>query len=419
MAGQLLPITALLVSTFLMLAGGGLAGLVLPMRAALEGWSPTTIGWIGTGYAIAFTAGCIIVPRLVRRVGHVRVFATLLTLLSMSLLLQALVVSPGAWVIFRGIAGFSLAGAYMVIESWLNERVTNETRGTVFSIYMIVSMMGIVGGQYILPFGDVAGPTLFMIAALIYASAVIPTALSSAQSPQPLTQVELDLRGLFAKSPAAVVGAAIAGIIAGGWNSLSAVYGGAIGLSTFQVATMLASTMIGGAIFQYPLGRVSDRVDRRYVMVFAGIVGVVISLAMIGIQHQTPAVVFTLMFLFGSVLYPIYALNVAHANDYASPDEFVKISSGLLIVYGVGSMAGPQITGRMMDGVGPRGFFITMAIAYAAYAGYAFWRSLRRTAVAPTDRTEFQSQTVARMNTPETYRLQPQSEPEEQAPAEP
>jgi MFS family permease len=410
MAGQLLPITALLVSTFLMLAGGGLAGLLLPLRAGLEGWTPTTIGWIGTGYALAFTSGCIVVPLLVRRVGHVRVFATLLTGLSMSLLLQALVINPILWTLFRGIAGFSLAGGYMVVESWLNERVTNETRGKVFSVYMIVSMVGTMVGQYVLPFGNVRGPNLFIIAALIYASAVIPTALSAAQSPQPLTQVRLDLRGLFAKSPAAAVGTLISGIIAGGWNYLAPVYGGAIGLSTFQVATMLASAMIGGAVFQYPLGRASDRVDRRYVMSFAGLVGLAISLAMITFQHEPPAVIFGLMFLFGSVLYPIYSLNVAHANDFASPNEFVKVSSGLLIVYGIGSMAGPQIAGRMMDGFGPRGFFTTMAIAYSAYAAYSFWRSLRRPPVAPEERSDFKAQAAAVPHTPETYRLHGEGE---------
>lgn len=408
MAGQLLPITALLVSTFLMLVGGGLAGFVLPLRAAFEGWSPTTIGWIGTGYSIAFTGGCIVVPRLVKRVGHVRVFATLLTLLSMSLLLQALVVDPVAWALFRGIAGFSLAGAYMVIESWLNESVTNDNRGRVFSIYMIVTMVGMMGGQYILPLGSVDGPNLFMIAALIYASAVIPTALSSAQSPQPLAQVDLDLRGLFTRSPAAAVGTLLAGVIAGAWNFLAPVYGGEIGLSTFHVATMLASVMIGGAVFQYPLGRASDRIDRRHVMTFAGLVGLAISLVMMTIHNQPPVVIFALMFLFGSVLYPIYSLNVAHANDFASPHEFVSISSGLLIIYGVGSMIGPQVAGRMMDGVGPSGFFATMAMSYAAYAAYSFWRSLRRPPIAPEERPDFRAQAVARLHTPESYKLNAQ-----------
>ena len=200
-----------------------------------------------------------------------------------------------------------------------------------------------------------------MIGALIYAGALVPTGLSNAQSPRPLTQVSLDLPGLYRKSPAALIGSLLAGIIAGAWNFLSAIYGREIGLSTFGIATMIASSMIGGAIFQYPIGRISDFVDRRYVMVVAGIGGVAISLTMIMVQPTTPWVIYTLMFVFGTVLFPIYSLNVAHANDFAEPSEFVKISSGLLIVYGVGSMIGPQIAGRLMDLNGPSGFFVTMA----------------------------------------------------------
>ena len=407
---QLLPITALLSSTFLMLTAGGLAGILLPLRAGMEGWSPTTIGWLGTGYALAFTGGCIIVPRLVRRVGHVRVFAVLLTLLSMSMLFHGLIINPWAWTLFRALAGFSLAGSYMVIESWLNERVTNSTRGMVFSVYMIVSMIGLLVGQYILPFGDPATQALFMIGALIYAGALVPTGLSNAQSPRPLTQVSLDLPGLYRKSPAALIGSLLAGIIAGAWNFLSAVYGRDIGLSTFGIATMIASSMIGGAIFQYPIGRISDFVDRRYVMVVAGIGGVALSLAMIMIQPTTPWVIYALMFAFGTVLFPIYSLNVAHANDFAEPSEFVKISSGLLIVYGVGSMIGPQIAGRLMDLNGPSGFFVTMAVSYAAYGSYAFWRSLRRASQAPSARPEFAIRPHDRPQTPETFQLHPLSE---------
>ncbi|RCS23266.1 MFS transporter [Phyllobacterium salinisoli] len=411
MAGHLLSIAALLFSTFLMLVAGGLAGILLPLRAGLEGWTPTTIGWIGTTYALAFTAGCLVVPRLVLRVGHVRVFSVLLTLLSMSLLLHSLVTQPVAWMMFRAIAGFSLAGGYMIVESWLHERVTNETRGMVFSIYMIVSMVGLLVGQYILPFGNPATQTLFIICALIYASALIPTALSNAQSPKPLTQVSLDLKGLYRRSPAAVVGSLIAGIIAGSWNFLAAVYGEEIGLSTLGIATMLASAMIGGAIFQYPLGRASDFVDRRYVMVLAGVIGLVLSSAMVFINPGTGWPVYLMMFLFGSVLYPIYSLNTAHANDSADPSEFVEVSSGLLIVYGIGSMTGPQVAGRLMDSFGPSGFFVTMAICFTAYGAHAFWRIQRRSlSIAADQKTEFQFHSPEKQQTPETLQFNPRSD---------
>ncbi|MDR6431455.1 MFS transporter [Brucella pseudogrignonensis] len=411
MAGQLLPIAALLASTFLMLLAGGLAGILLPIRGGLEGWSTTTIGWMGTSYALAFTIGCIVIPHLVKRVGHVRVFSALLTLLSIALLLHSLIVSPYAWMIFRGIAGFSLAGSYMIIESWLNERVTNETRGRVFSIYMIITMLGLMCGQYILPFGDATTQTLFIICAIIYASALLPTALSSAQSPNPLTQVQLDLKGLYRRSPAAAVGSLIAGIVAGTWSFLAAIYGGMNGLSTFGIATMLACAMIGGVIFQYPLGRASDVVDRRYVMVIAGAIGFIISMIMILIHPTSAYALYGMMFLFGSVIYPIYSLNVAHANDYADASEFVKVSSGLLIIYGAGSVIGPALSGPLMDLLGASGFFVTMAVAYAVYGLHALWRIRRYERPAVSDqKTEFKIYTPDGQPTPETMQLDPRSE---------
>lgn len=410
MPAHILPLAALLLSTFIMIMGAGLSGILLPIRASLEGWTPTTIGWIGTTYAICFTAGCIITPRLVLRVGHVRVYAVLMSVLSMSMLLHALFINPYAWMVIRGLAGFAVAGSYMVIESWLNERVTNENRGMIFSIYMIASMSGLIAGQYVTPFSDPMLPTLFMVCAIIYGLAMLPTALSTAQSPKPLTQVTLDLRGLFKNSPAAVVGSFLAGVIAGNWNFLAPIYGQMSGLNATGVATMLACAMLGGVVFQYPLGRASDRMDRRIVMVFAGIVGVLVSLFMIVAAPSSLPLTLAGMFLFGSVLFPIYSLNVAHANDYADPNDFVRVASGLLIVYGVGNMTGPQLGGRLMEASGVTGFFVAMLVSFAAYGGYALWRITRREAIAPEDRDDFQAIAVPRQQTPETFNLDPRGE---------
>lgn len=417
MPAHLLPITALLFSTFLMLTAGGLAGILLPVRAGIEGWSTTTIGWIGTFYSLAFTVGCLIAPILVKRVGHVRVFTVLLTILGMSLLLHSLVVEPVAWIFFRCMAGFSVAGGYMIVESWLNERVSNDSRGMIFSIYMIITMVGMMAGQYILPFGNPSTQTLFIVCTLIYAAALIPTALSRAESPKPLTQVSLDLKGLYKRSPAAVVGSLIAGLIAGSWNILAAIYGRQNGLDNFEIATMLATAVIGGAIFQYPIGRASDFVDRRYIMVIAGIIGVILSSALIVVTPASGIPGFVLIFLLGSVLYPVYSLNVAHANDYAEPSEFVKISGGLLIVYGVGSMIGPQISGRLMDAIGSFGLFVTLAICFGCYGAHAFWRIKRRARPAISDqKTEFKYQPAQEMDTPESYQMDPRSDIEETEP---
>ncbi|MBO6637956.1 MAG: MFS transporter [Roseitalea sp.] len=413
MLRNIVPVTGLMLSTFFLLAGSGLTGITLPLRAGLEGWSPVVIGWIGFGYALSFTAGCVVVPRMVRRVGHVRVYAVLATLLAMSLLFHALIVHPLAWIAFRGVAGFALAGAYMVVESWLNEKATNESRGQIFSFYMIMNMVGMMAGQFMVLLGDPATTTLFIIAALLYAMAVIPTGLSNAVSPQPLTQVTLDLRKLYRNSPAAMVGMLMTGIIAGIWNFQAPVFAEQIGLSSNQIPLMLALAMISGAVFQLPLGRASDRMDRRYVMIFAGVVGVGCAIAYQIVPGAASAPgIFITVFVLGAVLFPIYSLVVAHANDYAEPSEFVEISSGLLVVNGAGAMIGPLLSGFLIVGLGPGGFFLSLAIAFAVFAGYAAWRITQRQAAPAEEMTDYTYMPATRSQTPETFNLDPRSDEE-------
>ena len=416
MFAQLIPVTALLVSTYFMLAGIGLGGVLVPLRASMEGWNSTDIAWVGTSYAFFFTLGCIIMPYLVRRVGHIRVFAALQTLLAMSFLLHAMAVYPLAWALIRGLGGFATAGAYMVLESWLNEKVSNENRGAIFSAYMIISMFGVACGQYVMPFSNAGGLEIFMIVALLFGLALLPTALSSAQAPVPLARVSLDIKGLYFKSPAAVVGAFLTGIVNGIWLFFAPIYGESAGLSTAGIATMMACGMIGGAVAQFPFGRLSDQIDRRYVMMMGGTLGLAISIFMMVLQPQNAAMIFSGMFLFGAALFPIYALNVAHANDMADPEEFVKVSSGLLIVYGVGNIIGPQLSGRLMDSVGPSGFFVAAAGGFALYTGHTLWRTFRRGATDLDDRQDFRVLPVTAAQTPETAYLDARIEevPEEE-----
>ncbi|QKV18601.1 MFS transporter [Oricola thermophila] len=407
----LLPISGLLASTFLLLAGNGLAGVLLPVRAALEGWSPIVIGWIGFGYALSFTVGCIVVPRMVLRVGHVRVYAVLAAILAISALLHALAVHPVAWVISRGIGGFALSGTYMIVESWLNERTSNEDRGTVFSVYMMITMVGFMSGQFLLIAADPSSTTLFMVSALLFAAAVIPTGLSNASSPQPLNQVSLDLRKLFANSPLAFVGVAIAGLTFGAYNFQAPVYLQLSGMSEAQIASTMALVMIGGMVFQFPLGRVSDRTDRRIVIAAASFAGVVLSAILAAIGDNSFAILLAMMFLFGGILMPLYSLVAAHANDHAAPDEFVEISSGLLVVYGVGSMAGPVIGGAFMNILGPDGFFVMTGVCYLLFGIYAAWRITRRDAVPQEEMTDFSyAPPVSPTQTPEVLQLDPRSD---------
>lgn len=406
---QILPIVSLLLSTFFLMAGAGLQGILLPVRGSIEGWSSYEIGLLGTGYAVAFTLGCVIAPRVVRSAGHVRTFCSLAALLAIAVLLHALAVHPITWILIRGITGFALAGSYMVIESWLNERVTNESRGAIFSLYMVISMAAMMGGQYLMPLSRPELPVPFMLCAILFALAVIPTALSRAESPKPLTQVKLDLPAIYRNSPAAVIGVFLAGVLAGAWTNMAPVFGQQVGLSTTGIATLLVSTMAGGLVFQVPLGRVSDRVDRRAVMVLAGLIGVGAALVATMLWGGGTLMLFVIAFVLGGVIYPAYSLAVSHANDFADAADFVKVSGGLLILYGFGTMGGPLLAAWLMETYGPTGIFIATGAAHAAFAAYSGFRMMRRQAIPADLREDFQAVPLARAQTPASFALDPRA----------
>ncbi|MEK1925143.1 MAG: MFS transporter [Rhizobium giardinii] len=395
MLASLRSVFSLILSTLLMMIGFGLASYVLPVRSVIEGWSTLTISLIATGYTLGFTLSCIVTPKFVARVGHVRVFAALITLLSIAILMCGLVVDWRAWIFFRAISGFAISGSYLVIESWLNERVTNENRGMLFSVYLITTMVGTIGGQYLVPLGDPTNSSLFILCGVLFSLALLPTALSSSAMPAPPAQANFDVPGLFRRSPVAVVGAFLAGAMAGAWLNLGGVFTQKIGLSTAEGATLLAALLTGSAISQIPIGRASDRMDRRIVMVACGIVGVVSCLAMVAFVEASPMVLYVIAAFVGSVLFPIYALNVAHANDLARPNEYVEVSSGMMITYGIGTISGPLMVGPVMDRFGPPALFLVLALYFALYAAYATLRIARR---SQTDglvaKTDFQANTV-------------------------
>ncbi|MET0748294.1 MAG: MFS transporter [Rhizobium sp.] len=395
MLASLISIASLMLSTLLMMVGLGLMNYVVPIRSVAEGWSTFTISFIATGYTLGFTISCIITPMFVKRVGHVRVFGALIALLAIGILLCALLVDWRAWVAFRFISGFAIAGAYLIIESWLNERVTNANRATIFSVYMITCLVGSIGGQYLVPLGDPKSTSLFILCGISFALAMLPTALSTAQSPTPIAQAKFDLPKLYRLSPVAFVGSLLSGALSGTWNSLGGVYTQIIGMNTAQGATLLACVLAGGAISQMPIGRVSDLVDRRLVMIVCGIVGVVACAVMTLFSVQSIMALYIAAFFVGTVLYPVYAINVAHANDRAEPDEYVTISSGIMILYGLGTVIGPLVAGAMMQIGGTSGLLWFLALIFAGYAGYAGWRTARRKdSEGRVEKTDFRAQAI-------------------------
>lgn len=398
MFASLASIATLMLSTLLMMMGFGLMNYMVPLRSLAEGWSTFTISVIATGYTFGFTLSCVVTPIFVRRVGHVRVFGALITLLTVSILSCALIVDWRAWFLFRGIAGFAIAGAYLVIESWLNERVTNDNRGALYSVYMVTCLVGSIGGQYLVPLGDPNGFEMFILCGLIFSLALFPTTLSTAKSPAPIATARFDLMRLYRRSPVAFVGSVLAGALSGTWGSLGGVYSQNIGMTTAQGATLLSAFLAGGAIAQVPLGRISDRIDRRYVMVFSGVFGFVSCAVMAAFQGSGVVPVYIAGFFVGAVLYPVYALNAAHANDLADPDEYVTISSAVMILYGLGTVSGPLLGGMIMQWLGPLGLILFLGVIFAAYAGYSGWRITRRTGEVP-DKAGFQAKPIPVLGT--------------------
>lgn len=412
-------IVALLMGTAFLLAASGLHGLLLPLRGQADGFSTTALGLIGTAWAGGFVTGCFLAPRLVRRVGHVRAFGAFAATAAIIALLTGMIVDETVWIVLRAFTGFAMAGAFMVIESWLNERATNETRGTVFGVYMMVTYASVMGGQMVVAGGDVRSASLFMATGILFCLSLIPTAISTAVTPKPLAQVSLDLKGLYDTSPVAAVGCVLIGVANGAWGTLGAVYGARIGISTFEIAMMMSLTVMAGAVLQLPFGRLSDRTDRRYVLggaaLGAGLFGAAIFLA----APRSGGTVIIMTAFYGAFAYVLYALAVAHANDHARDEDFVKVSGGLLMLYGIGTMIGPVIGARLMDLARPESLFLATGLAHLALAGYAMLRVRRRAPPPAEERGTFTTQPAERAVTPAALLLDPRAEAAEKLAPEP
>lgn len=410
MTRQLLPVLALLVSTAFLLAGNGLHSLLLPLRGDADGFSTATLGLVGAGWAVGFVLGCLIAPIVVRRVGHIRAFSCSAAAAAIIILLNGMVVVPLAWILLRLLSGFFLAGAFMVIESWLNEQASNENRGTIFATYLTITYLAITAGQLSVGLGDPRTSTLFMFGAILFALAVLPTALSTAASPRPLARVKLDLRKLFANSPVSFVTVALVGVINGAFGTLAAVWGTRIGLSTPTIAMMMGITVVSGALTQVPVGRVSDKTDRRYVVAGAAIAAGLAGIVIFASQPTSPAVVLTLTGIYGALTYPIYGLAVAQANDYADPADFVAVSGGLLLLYGAGTMVGPLAGGAAMTLIGPEALFLVTCTSHLSIAAYAIYRTFQRAPVPENVREAHMPIPSPRALTPQSASLDPRAE---------
>lgn len=410
-------IGALFLGSAFLLFAGGINALILPVRGAAEGFSSLSLGLLGTGWAVGYVSGCVYVPRLVAQVGHIRSFSVMAGLAAVSILMSLLLIHAPAWILLRAVAGFCFAGAAMIVESWLNERTEPALRGRVFGIYTMVNLGATTAGQMLLTLGDGTGYAFFVIAAIFYALALLPTAITSQSAPQPIAGATLDLRTLWRNSPLAVVAVVLVGVSNSAFGTLGAVYGARIGLDVTTIALFMSIAVVAGAVLQVPVGFLSDRMDRRFVLLGLAALAATVDAIFVFMAPTEPTLVLVLASVFGAAVFAMYPVIVAHANDHAPDNYFLRTSGGLLMLFGLGSIVGPLTAGGVMSGTGPGGLFMTSFAAHLALILYGAWRIRAREAVAQADKGSFQAAPMAGLSTPETIVLTPG--PEEVAEAAP
>jgi len=407
---SVIKIYALFLGSALLMFGGGLQGLLLSVRGAEEGFSLVALGLIGTGWSVGFIAGSILVPMIVRKVGHIRAYSVMAAIGTITILLNLLIINDVGWILLRALSGFCFAGAAMIVESWLNEVADNKSRGTIFSVYTTINMGASTVGQVAMSATGTAGYLPFVLGAISFACALLPTALTSSPQPRPLASARLDLALLYRTSPVAVIAAFACGMANGAFGTLAPVYGYQQGLDASGIAFLFAIAAILGAIGQIPFGRLSDRIDRRMVLIgLAGAAAIIGSLIVL-IKPQAGWLMYVFFAAYGFTANPLYAVAVAHANDFAKDGEFAKVAGGMLLILGVGLAIGPALASMIMNAFDPAGLFLVTACFHALLAVVAFLRMRVRKSLEAADRAPFQPMAADKQVTPETLALDPRAD---------
>jgi len=376
---------ALMLGMLLLMLGNGLQGTLLGVRGSIENIDPSTMGYVMSAYFVGFLGGSRVAPWLLRRVGHVRVFAALASLVSAAFILFAAVVDPIAWLLLRLVVGFCFSGIYVVAESWLNHSTSNDTRGQALSLYLIVQMAGIVLGQLLLNVADPAGYNLFVLITVLVSLSFAPILLSTSRAPVHETATPMSIKELIKASPLACFGNLLLGGTFAVLFGMAPVYATERGLTIAQVSYFITAIYFGGLIFQYPIGYLSDRFDRRYLII--GVTAVCAITAVWALFAGSSYVLLLIIaFIIGGMSNPLYSLLLAYANDYLETDQMPAASGGFLFINGFGAMSGPVVVGYVMQRFGIHWFFITIAVLMSMICFYGIYRITQRTYdIAPED----------------------------------
>jgi len=381
----------LLLGMGLLMLGGGLQGTLLGLRATLEGFPPSVTGVVMACYYLGYLGGTVLAPRFVQRVGHIRVFAAFTSMASTAILLQAVFVQPLFWALLRLASGICFAGIYVVAESWLNDRATSRDRGSLLAIYMVVLYVGLGCAQFLLLLADPRHATLFMLTSVLISLALVPTALSVQPAPEFRMPAKIGFRELYRGSPLGVVGVLIAGMITGTLFSVGPVYARLSGLDTRGVATFMGVSILAAVLTQYPIGRLSDRMDRRTVIAWVCALASLVATAVVVLREPPLYVLFPLAAVFGGLALTLYSLALSHVNDHLEPSQMVAASGALILLNGAGAAIGPVIVGFLMEPFGAQAYFASLAVLAGLLALFDLWRKARRAPVPAEQKGPFLS----------------------------
>ncbi|MFJ7566922.1 MFS transporter [Herminiimonas sp. NPDC097707] len=388
-AGLLLPLSSLLSGAGLLVVGVGLLFSVLGLRAVMADFSTVVTGLIMSAYFVGYILGTYLCPAIIRRVGHIRAFAAMASIASTIPILHALWVDPWFWGALRLITGICLVGLYIVIESWLNVLAPSNHRGKVFSIYMSVTFIALALGQWLILVGEKNGFVQFALVSVLFSFALLPITLTPVKEPVSVAPPQLGLRNLYKISPLGFVGAIASGLLNGALYSMGAVYAQAVGFSDLGVATFMAATILGGALFQWPVGHYSDRHDRRFLMLWICIGSACLATLGFFFSRASEETLILIGILYGGFVFTLYGLSVAHVNDLIDPSRVLEVTGGLLLLHGIGAVIGPTVAGAMMDILNPESLMLYFALVLSLFAVFSVYRIKAAPAVPESEKSHY------------------------------
>lgn len=391
---------ALFTGYFILMVAHGFQGNLLGVRSVIEEFNFLATGSIMSGYFVGYFIGANSIPNLVSRVGHIRVFAALASMASLSILIHAVFVNPIIWTMARFITGFALVGIFIVMESWLNDRANNRTRGQLLSVYMFITLIGISLGSLLLNFSSPDKYEPFILISLLLSFALIPILLTKRKAPKFKKQGFINIKGLFKTSPLATVSMFCTGLIHSALFSLGAVYAAKMNFTILEISLLLFIITVCGGLFQWPIGYFSDKSDRRLIIIICTFVAAVFAFLAIyvsgaslenmylAISADRNKILFFLFFgIYAGMAIPLFTLNLAYINDYMEKAKFVSAGAGMQIIFGLGAMMGPFLCSTLMSAFGTNGFFIYLLIFHLIIGLFGLYRITRREAVENPDNT--------------------------------